>query len=388
MDRRVTPRSIGVVTVARSDYGHLTPVLEAIAADSNLDLRLYVAGAHLAARYGETVREIEKDGWPITARVATVVDDDSPRGVAAMTARAVEGFGTAFADDRPDILVVLGDRYEMLAAATAALPFALPVAHVHGGEETEGAIDNQIRHAITKLAHLHFASASAHAERIAAMGEARWRIHVVGAPGLDRFRGQQPMSRAELAAALELPAAERWVIVTFHPATLEPEHAAAHVRELLAALVTLDAWAVITYPGADTEGQAIIAELQEFAARAPRARLVTHLGEPMYLSLVHHADAMLGNSSSGIIEAPSFALPVVNVGTRQAGRLRASNVIDVVPERTAVAAALARALAPAFRASLRGAVNPYGDGHAAARIVEVLRTVALDAALVRKRWAA
>jgi UDP-hydrolysing UDP-N-acetyl-D-glucosamine 2-epimerase len=388
MDRRVKRRSIGVVTVARSDYGHLTPVLESVAADPALALGLYVAGAHLAPRYGETVREIEKDGWPIAARIPTAVDDDSPRGIAAMTARAVDGFGAALAADRPDILVVLGDRYEMLAAATAALPFALPVAHVHGGEETEGAIDNQIRHAITKLAHLHFASAPLHAERIASMGEAPWRIHAVGAPGLDRFRRLETMSRPALGEALGVPADARWLIVTFHPATLEPGQAVAHVREVLAALQVVDVWAVITYPGADTEGLAVIAELEAFAARAPRSRVVSHLGERAYLSLLRHADAMVGNSSSGIIEAPSFELPVVNVGTRQAGRLRGANVIDVPPERAAIGAALQQALAPAFRAGLRGVANPYGDGHAAARIVEVLRSVALDARLVRKGWAA
>jgi len=389
LDRRaVSPRVVGVVTVARSDYGHLRPVLDALADTPGLALRLFVAGTHLSALHGETVRDIEADGWPVAARIETVGADDSPRGVAEMTARAVAGFAAAFSAHRPDLLLVLGDRYEMLAAALAALPFTIPVAHVHGGEISEGAIDNQLRHALTKLAHLHFASAPLHAERIAALGEERWRIHTVGGPGLDRIRTTALLPRDKVAAELGLLDGHPWLIVTFHPATLEAEAAAAQADEVLAALEGLDAAVVLTYPGADTAGRRIIARLEAFAARTPRARLVPHLGDALYLSLLSHADAMVGNSSSGLIEAPSFALPVVNVGSRQAGRLRGANVIDAPPERAAIAAALASALAPGFRAQLRDVPNPYGDGHAAARIAETLRTVTLDGTLVRKRWAA
>ena len=384
----MSARVIGVVTVARSDYGHLRPVLDALADAPGLTLRLFVAGTHLSPLHGQTVRDIEADGWPIAARIETVGPDDSPRGVAEMTARAVAGWAAAFAAHRPDVLLVLGDRYEMLAAALAALPFAIPVAHIHGGEISEGAIDNQLRHALTKLAHLHFASAPEHAQRIAAMGEERWRIHTVGAPGLDRIRTTALWPRDKVAADLGLAEARPWLVVTFHPATLDTDPAAAQADEVLAALERLDAALVLTYPGADTAGRSVIARLEAFAVRTPRARLAPHLGDALYLSLLSHADAMVGNSSSGLIEAPSFALPVVNVGSRQAGRLRGANVIDAPPERAAIGAALTAALSPAFRARLREAANPYGDGHAAARIAETLRTVTLDAALVRKRWAA
>jgi UDP-hydrolysing UDP-N-acetyl-D-glucosamine 2-epimerase len=380
-------RVVAVVTVSRSDYGHLRPVLEAIRAAPDLRLRLIVAGMHLEPHFGLTVRAVEEDGWPIAARVPMGEDDDSPAGIAAATARGVEGFARAYAAERPDLVVVLGDRYEMLAAAVAALPFALPVAHIHGGEESEGAIDNQIRHAITKLAHLHFASADLHARHIADMGEEAWRIHPVGAPGLDRIAGTAILDRAAVAEALHLPSAGRWIVVTFHPVTLEHEATAQHVNELVAALDKVEGTLVLTYPGADTGARAITERLEDLAERDRRCHLVKSLGDRLYLSLLRHADLMVGNSSSGLIEAPSFELPAVNVGARQRGRLRGDNVVDVEPTSADILRGIDAARAPDFRARLRGRPNPYGDGQAAPRIVEVLRTVPIDARLVQKRLA-
>ena len=380
-------KRIGVVTVSRSDYGHLRPVLEALRRAPDLELLLLVAGMHLASEFGLTVRDIEADGFPISARVEMLGGGDTPEAVAAATGRGVAGFGEAFARLRPDVVVVLGDRFEMLAAAVAALPFALPVAHIHGGEVSEGAMDNQIRHAITKLAHLHFASAEPHARRIAAMGEEPWRIHTVGAPGLDRLATTEPLPRAALARELGLPEAGPWLLVTFHPVTLEYRDTAAHIDELLAALEKTDGFIVITYPNADTAGRLIIERIEEFAGRHPRrCRLAKSLGERLYLSLLRHADLMIGNSSSGLIEAPSFGLPVVNVGSRQRGRLRGANVIDVEPSREDILRGIEAAQVPAFRARAGAAANPYGDGHAAPRIVDVLRSVPIDARLVQKRF--
>jgi UDP-hydrolysing UDP-N-acetyl-D-glucosamine 2-epimerase len=380
-------RRIGVVTVSRSDYGHLRPVLDGIRRASDLELVLFVAGMHLAPEFGSTVGEIETDGVPIAERVPMLEPGDSPEAIAASTGRGVEGFGRAFGRQRPDLVVVLGDRFEMLAAAVAALPFALPVAHIHGGEASEGAMDNQIRHAITKLAHLHFASAELHAHRIAHMGEEAWRVHAVGAPGLDRIATTAPLSRDALARELDLPLDGPWLLVTFHPATLEYRETASHVEELLAALEKTDGTLVVTYPNADTSGRLIIERLEKFAARHPRrCRLVRSLGERLYLSLLRHADVMIGNSSSALIEAPSFGLPVVNVGARQRGRLRGGNVIDVEPVREDILRGIEAAQAPPFRARARSAGNPSGDGRAAPRIVEVLQTVSLDARLVQKRF--
>jgi len=360
-------------------------VLEAIRDASDLDLRLFIAGMHLSADFGCTVKEIEAQGWPIAERIAMLEPGDTPEAIAASTGRGIAGFAGAYARQRPDLVVVLGDRFEMLAAAVAALPFALPVAHIHGGEASEGAMDNQIRHAITKLAHLHFASAPEHGKRIAAMGEEDWRIHVVGAPGLDRLRTVGLLSRDEVAAALGLPPARPWLLVTFHPVTLEHEDTPRHVDELLAALDAVDATLVMTYPNADTAGRTIVERVEDFAARTPRARIFRNLGDRLYLSLLKHADAMVGNSSSGLIEAPSFALPVVNVGSRQRGRLRGGNVVDVAPRRDDIVRGIRTALAPDLRRRLDGQPNPYGDGRAASRIVAVLREVALDARLIQKR---
>jgi len=380
-------KRIGVVTVSRSDYGHLRPVLEALRRAPDLELLLLVAGMHLASEFGLTVRDIEADGFPISARVEMLGGGDTPEAVAAATGRGVAGFGEAFARLRPDVVVALGDRFEMLAAAVAALPFALPVAHIHGGEVSEGAMDNQIRHAITKLAHLHFASAEPHARRIAAMGEEPWRIHTVGAPGLDRLATTEPLPRAALARELGLPEAGPWLLVTFHPVTLEYRDTAAHIDELLAALEKTDGFIVITYPNADTAGRLIIERIEEFAGRHPRrCRLAKSLGERLYLSLLRHADLMIGNSSSGLIEAPSFGLPVVNVGSRQRGRLRGANVIDVEPSREDILRGIEAAQALPFRVRARAAANPYGDGHAAPRIVEILRSVPIDVRLVQKRF--
>ena len=380
-----TPRTIAVVSVARSDWGHLGPVLAELRTASDVRLLLFVGGMHLSEAFGRSVELIEAEGWPIAERVEMLEPSDAPEAIAASIGRGVAGFGRAYARHRPDLVVVLGVRFEMLAAAAAALPFVLPVAHLHGGEVTEGAIDNQIRHAITKCAHLHFVSAEPHARRVAAMGEESWRIHNVGTPGLDRIRTTKLLSRAELAGRLDLAAGDRWLVVTYHPATLEYEETGRHIDELLAALEKLDATFVVSYPNADTAGRTVIARLQEFAGRHARVCLVPNLGDDVYLSLLRHADAMIGNSSSGLIEAPSFELPVVNVGARQAGRLRAANVVDVGPERDEILAGLEAALAPAFREGLRGMTNPYGDGHAAERIVRVLRTVELGPTLTRKR---
>jgi UDP-hydrolysing UDP-N-acetyl-D-glucosamine 2-epimerase len=379
-------RAIGVVTVSRSDYGHLCPVLHEIRSAPDLGLLLFVAGAHLSPRFGRTVDLIEADGWPIAATIDMLEPDDLPEAIAASTARGVDGFARAFARQRPDVLVLLGDRFEMLAAAVAALPLVVPVAHIHGGEESEGAIDNQIRHAITKLAHVHFASAEPHARRIARMGEEPWRIHVTGAPGLDRIRPSELLPRGEVATSMGLPAAGPWLVVTFHPVTLEHRDTERHVDELLAALDKLEATLILTYPGADTAGRTIIDRIEEFAGRHPNVRLAKSLGDRLYLSLLEHADAMVGNSSSGLIEAPSLGLPAVNIGSRQAGRLRSANVIDVEPERHDILRAIEAALAPGLRARLRAMPNPYGDGCAAARIVKILRELELAPRLVRKRF--
>lgn len=376
-------RSIGVVTVGRSDYGIYRPVLRELATRDGIEVMLFVGGAHLLERFGSTVEEIERDGYPIVARVDMLADGDSSLGVAESIGRGVTGFAQAFDRVRPDIVLVLGDRFEMLSAGIAALPLTIPVAHLHGGETTEGAIDESMRHALTKLSHLHFASTDAYARRIEQLGEESWRIIVSGAPALDAIREYTPLTDEQLAergVRLRGPT----LLVTFHPVTLETDETVRQVDALVAAVDESGYDAVLTYPNADAGYSVIIERLE----RLPFGRftLVPSLGADAYYTVMGRVAAMVGNSSSGIIEAASFRLPVVDVGSRQRGRLRGANVIHVEPETNAIREGIARATSDRFRSSLESLVNPYGDGHAALRIGETLASVPLDNRLLVKRF--
>jgi UDP-hydrolysing UDP-N-acetyl-D-glucosamine 2-epimerase len=375
-------RTIGVVTTSRADYGILRPVLRAIEAHPELHLRLYVSGSHLLERHGMTVRGIEADGFPIAERLETLTGDDTPQGITASMALGTREFGAAFARSAPDLLVVLGDRYEMHAAAVAALPFTVPLAHLHGGEVTEGAIDEALRHGITKMSHLHFPATGASADRIAQLGEERWRITVAGAPSLDNLREIEILDRSALGISPDRP----FLLVTYHPMTLEPEHAGERAQAVLDALRDVDADLVITAPNADTGREAVMRRIEAFVAERRGANLLTNAGTQRYFSLMAHAAAMVGNSSSGIIEAASFGLPVVNVGIRQRGRLRARNVIDTPENAQAIRAAVDQAISPAFREATAVIDNPYGDGHASERIATRLAEVPLDTHLLHKHF--
>ena len=375
-------RTVGVVTVARSDYGIYRPVLRALAERNDVRLQLYVGGMHLLDRFGHTVDEIERDGYPIAERVDFLGSGDAPADIAGAIGRGVSAFAEAFERSRPDILVLLGDRFEMLAAGVAALPFALPLAHIHGGESTEGAIDEAIRHSLTKMSHIHFVSTEEYARRVMQLGEEPWRVHVTGAPALDALSGFEPLSDEELAARgvrLRGPT----LLVTYHPVTLLPGQE-AELDTLLDAVDASGLDAVFTFPNADAGNSAIIRRIEALADGDERFTVVRNLGTDAYFTLMSRAVAMVGNSSSGIIEAASFELPVVNVGRRQGGRLRPRNVIDT--DADGMREALARAADPAFRRSLAGLANPYGDGHAAERIADVLASAELGEGLVVKRF--
>ena len=381
-------RKIGVVTVGRSDYGIYLPLLRAIQADPQLELRLIVGGMHLDPRYGQTEQMIAADGLPVAARVESLPRDDSAAAVAEAIGLGVAGFARALPQAAPDLLVVLGDRYEMFAAALAALPLNLPVAHIHGGELTFGAMDDALRHAMTKLSHLHFVSTEAYARRVIQMGEQPWRVTVSGAPGLDHLDSLDLLDRPALEARLGLGLDKPTVLVTFHPVTLEPGQAASQSAELLAALAESGLQAVFTLPNADMGNAQIREQVTAFVQARPGAVvLVDNLGTRAYFSLMACAAAMLGNSSSGIIEAASFGLPVVNVGSRQAGRVRAANVIDVECLSGQILPALRRAVSADFRASLAGLQNPYRRGNASALILQRLKSVSLDARLLTNVFA-
>lgn len=380
-------RTIAVVTTSRADYGILYPVLRCVQAHPALALRLVVSGSHLSSRFGLSVRQIEADGFDIAARIEVLEDLDTAEATTAAMARGVAGFGRYLATNRPDLLFVIGDRFEMHAAVLAALPFLVPVAHLHGGERSSGAFDDALRHSMTKLSHMHFVSTEAYARRVRQLGEEAWRVTVSGAPSLDNLRHVRLLTRAELAARAGAPLGDRFLLVTFHPATLDTGDPAAQARALFHAVEHTGLALLVTMPNADPGGRAIRSVIAEREAANPRVRSVENMGTEGYFSAMALADAMVGNSSSGIVEAASFGLPVVNVGPRQDGRVRGANVIDVGATEEGIARGLARALDPTFTAGLRGMANPYGDGHAADRIVARLADVELGPALMVKHFA-
>jgi len=373
-----------VVTGSRADYGLLYWVLKEIQADRDLELVTYVTGMHLASESGSTWQQIEKDGFPITARVEMLEHGDDAVAVTKSVGRGVIGFAEAFQQHRPDILVVLGDRFEILAAVQAALLARIPLAHIAGGDTTEGAFDEGIRHAITKMAHLHFPTNETARERILQMGEDPHRVFNFGSPGIDFIRRMQFLDRNHLARDLNLQFKARNLLITFHPATLDPRSQAEQVEGLLTVLET---WGegvglFFTSPNADVEGRAIGRAVAAFVQAHSNARLFISLGQVHYLSLMNQVDVVVGNSSSGLYEAPSLHKPTVNIGDRQRGRLRATSVIDCPVD----AAAIRQAIQRAFNLDCSRVRNPYGEGNAAQQIVRELKAVVDPAALLIKHF--
>lgn len=368
-------RRICIVTGTRAEYGLMRGLIQGIRDADDLELQLIATGAHLSPEFGLTWREIAADGIAIDERVEILLSSDSPVGVSKAMGLGLIGFTEAFARLQPDLLVVLGDRFEILAAAAAALVAGVPIAHIHGGETTEGAFDEAIRHSVTKMSHLHFVAAAPYRDRVIQLGEAPDRVFLVGGLGIDAIKQLPLLDRAALEAELDFKFGDRNLLVTFHPPTLEPDAAAAQTQALLDALDGLgDATRLIfTMPNADTGGRELAAMVNSFVASRENARVFTSLGQLRYLSCLKHVDGVVGNSSSGLIEAPSFGVGTVNIGDRQAGRLKAASVIDCAPERQAIEAALARLASAAFGEELKGAHNPYGEGGATAAILEVLR---------------
>lgn len=373
-----------VVTVGRSDWGIWRPVLHRLRDAADVRVRLLVGGAHLLAGHGRGLAEIESSDLGEVVAVPMSVETDAPLDVAGTIGRGVAGFAACFAARRPDLVLVLGDRYEMFAAAVAAVPFVLPIAHLHGGERTGGAIDDVLRHAITKMSHLHYVSAEAHARRVRQLGEEAWRVVVAGAPALDELLRLPPIDDAALSAHVGLDVSAPFALCTFHPTTLEPGSADAQARALLQALDDVDIPVAFTMPNADTGGQVIRSLITAALPTHPRWRAHESLGHHRYGALLAKAAVVVGNSSSGIIEAPTFRLPVVNIGERQGGRVRAENVVDVVAAREPIVAAIREALEPATRRRLSTMSSPYGDGHASERIVASLLDVRFDERLLKK----
>jgi len=376
-----------VVTGSRAEYGQLHWLLRALQEDPRVDLQIVASAMHLSPEFGLTYREIERDGFAIAAKVSMLLSDDSPVGIAKSTGLGVIGFADAFDRLRPDIVVLLGDRFEILAAAQAALIARIPIAHLHGGETTEGVIDEAVRHAVTKMASLHFVAAEPYRQRVLQMGEAPDRVFNVGMAGLDFLGHVTWLARERLAADLDMPLPSPLFLVTYHPVTLDADGQARAMQELLAALDEFpQASIVLTYPNADAGGRVLIELIEAYArSRRPRVRAFPSLGHQRYLSLLRESDVVIGNSSSGLTEAPVLKKATVNLGDRQRGRLKAESVIDCPEERGEIAAAIRRALSGDFREKLPQVRSLYGAGGASREIARILLETALDG-LVRKQF--
>lgn len=371
-------RKICVITGSRAEYGLLHRIMQGIQDDPELTLQIIATGMHLSPEFGLTFREIEQDGFQIDRKVEILTSSDTPVGIAKSMGLGLIGFADALNDLHPDLIVVLGDRFEIFSAVSAALVARIPVAHLHGGEATEGSIDEALRHSITKMSHLHFVAAEEYRQRVIQLGEQPDHVFVVGGLGVDTIKHMQLLDRIALEQSLGLQLGDKSLLVTFHPVTLEAGSAADQMAELLAALDALpDTQLVFTMPNADTDGRILIRMIEQFVAQHANARAYTSLGQLRYLSSMAHVDGAVGNSSSGLLEAPSFQKGTINIGDRQRGRLQAASVINCEPTRHSITAALVRLYSKEFQASLSKVRSPYGEGGASAAIVAKVKAVSL-----------
>jgi UDP-hydrolysing UDP-N-acetyl-D-glucosamine 2-epimerase len=377
-------RTIAVITTSRADYSHLYWPLRELRAHPEADLKLIVMGSHLSPEFGLSAQEIQKDGIAIAASVETLLSSDTDIGMAKSIGIAVLSLADLLGSMRPDILLLIADRYEILAPASVALALRIPIAHIEGGEISEGAIDDAVRNALTKMSHVHFTSTDNARARIISMGEEPWRVHRAGAPSLDHLRRSQLLTRNELEIELQLDLSQPSMIVAYHPVTLAPD-TTYEASALFAALNERSEQILFCYPNADAGSRSLIEQSRRFLSARANGRIFVNLGAVAYWSLLANVDLMVGNSSSGIMETASLALPTVNVGLRQYGRERARNVLDAKAEKQSILEKIGEAKCDRFKSSLKGMTNPYGDGHAAERIVEILTSVSLDENLLRKR---
>jgi len=368
-------RKICVFTGTRAEYGLLKPLMEKIKQDKDLELQIVASGMHLSPEFGLTYKEIEKDGFKIDKKVEMLLSSDTDVGVAKSIGLGVIGFADALDELRPDLTIILGDRFEALAFAIANYVLRIPIAHLYGGEATFGSIDEGIRHSITKFSYLHFTSTEEYRKRVIQLGESPDRVFNVGALGIDNIKNMKLLSRAEVEKALGKSFKKRNILITFHPTTFEKNSAERQFKELLKALDELDDTLLIfTKANADMEGRLINKLIDEFHIKNPEKTVVfTNMGQLLYLSTMKYVDAVIGNSSSGIIEAPSFKIGTINIGNRQKGRIRAQSVIDCEPNYEQIKDAFKILYSEEFQKKLKAAENPYGNGEASTRIVKVLK---------------
>ncbi len=375
-------RKICIVTGGRADYGLLKWVMQGIKSDSDLVLQLLATGSHLSPVHGETYREIESDGFIIDYKIAILSEDDSPVGIAKSISKAVTSFSEKLAILKPDVVVLLGDRYEIFAAAAAALVSRIPVAHIHGGETTLGAFDESLRHSITKMSHLHFVSTKEYGRRVVQLGEIPSRVFQVGGLGVESIHKLNLLGRQELEATLGIKFNLKNLLITFHPVTLEDGTAEVQMNELLSALSELkDTTMIFTLPNADTGGLTIIRMIMEYVSQNKNAHCYPSLGQLLYLSTVAQVDLVIGNSSSGIMEVPTFKKGTLNIGERQTGRIQAQSIVNCEPSKECILEGIRKLYSSDFQSGLVHTINPYGDGFASEKILKVLKSVSLDGLL-------
>jgi len=372
-------RKICVITGTRAEYGLMRLVMQGVKDDPELKLQVIVTGMHLSPEFGHTYREIEKDGFQIDRKVEMLTSSDTPVGIAKSMGLGLIGFADALSELKPDLIVALGDRFEIFAAVAAALVARIPVAHLHGGETTEGAFDEALRHSITKMSHLHFVAAEEYHQRVIQLGEQPERVFLVGGLGVDNIKCLKLLDRAALETSLDFKLGQKNLLITFHPVTLETATAEDQMAELLAALAALkDTQLIFTMPNADTDGRALIKMVEQFVSQHPNARAYTSLGQLRYLSCIAQVDGVVGNSSSGLAEVPSFKKGTINVGDRQRGRLQAESVINCEPTRQSIDVALIKLYSPDFQASLTEVRSPYGEGGASEQVVKAIKHFEID----------
>lgn len=372
-------RKICVITGTRAEYGLLRWVMQGIKDDADLTLQIIATGMHLSPEFGLTYKAIESDGFVIDRKVEMLTSSDTPVGVAKSMGLGLIGFADALSELNPDLIVVLGDRFEIFCAVSAALVARIPVAHIHGGESTEGAFDEALRHSITKMSHLHFVAADEYKQRVIQLGEQPENVFLVGGLGVDNIKRLELLDREALEADLGLKFCKKNLLITFHPVTLESASAETQMHELLNTLTELkDTQLIFTMPNADTDGRVLIKMVEKFVSEHDNAYGFSSLGQLRYLSCIAHVDAVIGNSSSGLLEVPSFKKGTINIGDRQKGRLKAANVINCEPTQKSIANALDKLYSTDFQKSLSEVVNPYGEGGASEKILNTLKKIDLE----------
>jgi GDP/UDP-N,N'-diacetylbacillosamine 2-epimerase (hydrolysing) len=365
---------ISILTATRAEYGLLKPIIKKLIEIQYFDIRIVVTGMHLSKEYGLTYQEIEQDGFLIDRKIEILQDTDSSAAISKSMGLAMIGFGEYFEELHPDLLIVLGDRYETLAVCCAAMNARIPIAHLYGGETTEGAVDEAIRHAITKMSYLHFTSTEEYRKRVIQLGEAPDRVYQVGAIGIENIYNTKLLSKKELEQSIQFILDKPYAVITFHPVTLEENYVKEQFEELLEALDNHNEMRYIfTKANADTNGRVINALIDEYTKKNLNTVAFTSLGMLRYLSSLKYCDMVIGNSSSGILEAPSFGIPTINIGDRQKGRLQSESIINCTADAVSISIAINHAKSIGFRKRVSMAVNPYGDGKTSDKIVKVIK---------------